>query len=274
MGRNRLSALVGAAFLLPLSAGAWAADLPEIPPPAYQPPPVQIGGSWYLRGDIGMTNQAVGSLYNMLYDSPTSTVTNVSKNFESSPLFGLGIGYQYNDHLRFDVTGEFRGNATFHGLDVYHDTAADPEDGTDEYTAVKSEWTFLANAYWDLGTWHQVTPFVGAGVGASLNTIKGFTDVNTPTGGVAYAADHSKWSLAWQLTAGLSYQVTPNMTLEAAYRYLDLGSAASGDIVPYIGPNNYNNPMEFRHLTSQDFKIGFRYAFGAPAYYGPAVVKY
>ena len=109
-----------------------------------------------------------------------TTVTNISKNFESSPLFGLGIGYRHNDHLRFDLTGEFRGNATFHGLDVYTTPPARP-DGTDEYTAVKTEWTFLANAYWDIGTWHSVTPFVGGGIGASLNTIKGFTDVNTVT---------------------------------------------------------------------------------------------
>ena len=270
MGRTRLSALVGAAFLLPLSAGAWAADLPEIPPP-YQPP-VEVGHSWYLRGDIGMTNQAVGSLYNVLDDVAGTTVTNISKNFESSPLWGLGIGYKHSDHLRFDLTGEFRGNATFHGVDHYTNTV--PQTGTDEYTAVKSEWTFLANAYWDIGTWHSITPFVGGGVGASYNTIKGFTDVNTTTAGVAYGADHSQWSFAWQLTAGLAYQATPNLTIEAAYRYIDLGSAASGDIIAYDGTNTVYNPMEFRHLTSQDFKVGLRYAFDTPQYYGPAVVKY
>ena len=105
MGRTRLAALVGAAFLLPLSAGAWAADLPEIPPP--YTPPVEIGHSWYLRGDIGMTNQSVGSLYNVLYDSATTTVTNISKDFESSPLWSLGIGWRHSDHLRFDLTGEY-----------------------------------------------------------------------------------------------------------------------------------------------------------------------
>jgi opacity protein-like surface antigen len=273
MGRYSLAALVGAAFLLPLSAGAWAADLPEIPP-AYSPP-VEVGGSWYLRGDIGMTNQAVGSLYNALYDVSTTSVDNISKNFESSPLFGLGIGYRHNDHLRFDLTGEFRGNATFHGLDVYTDSSTDPATlGTDEYTAVKTEWTFLANAYWDIGTWHGITPFIGAGIGPSYNTIKGFTDVNTVTNGVAYGAEHSQWSLAWQLTAGLSYQATPNLTVEAAYRYIDLGSAASGDIIAYDGTNDVYNPMEFRHLTSQDFKVGLRYAFDVPQDYGPAVVKY
>ena len=266
MGRTRLAALVGAAFLLPLSAGALAADLPEIPPP-YTPPPVEVGHSWYLRGDIGMTNQDVGSLYNVLYDSSATPVTNVFKNFESSPLVSLGIGYRHSDHLRFDLTGEFRGNATFHGLDNY-------VTGTDEYTAVKSEWTFLANAYWDIGTWHGITPFVGGGIGASLNTIKGFTDINTPTGGVAYGADNSQWNFAWQLTAGLSYQATPNLTVEAAYRYIDLGGASSGDLVAYTGANSVYNPMEFHHLTSQDFKVGLRYSFDVPQSYGPAVVKY
>ncbi len=269
MGRYRLRALVGAAFLLPLSAGAWAADLPEIPPP-YQPQ-VEVGKTWYLRGDIGMTNYSVGSLYNVLYDSSGTTVDNISKNFESSPLFSLGVGFKHSDHLRFDVTGEFRGNGTFHGLDIYHYGGTS---GTDEYTGVLSSWAVMANAYWDIGTWHGVTPFFGGGLGGALNTMKGFTDVNTTTNGVAYGAKHAQWSLAWQLSAGLAYQITPEMTLEAAYRYMDLGSASSGDLVAYDGTNTVNNPMEFRHLTSQDFKIGFRYAFGAPSYSGPAVVKY
>ncbi len=119
-----------------------------------------------------------------------------------------------------------------------------------------------------------MTPFVGGGIGASLNTIKGFTDVNTPTGGVAYGADHSQWNFAWQLTAGLAYQATPNLTVEAAYRYIDLGAASSGDLVTYQGANGTFNPMEFRHLTSQDFKVGLRYSFDTPRSYGPAVVKY
>ncbi len=269
MGRTRLTALVGAAFVLPLSAGAWAADLPEIPP--YQQPQVEVGKTWYLRGDIGMTNYSVDSLYNVLYDSEGTTIDNVSKNFESSPLFSLGVGFRHSDHLRFDVTGEFRGNGTFHGLDVYH---YDGGSGTDEYTAVLSSWAFMANAYWDIGTWHGVTPFVGGGVGTSLNTLKGFTDVNTTTNGVAYGADFSQWSLAWQLTAGMAFQVSPNVTFEAAYRYINLGNAQSGDLVAYDGTNSVDNPMEFHNLTSQDFKVGLRYAFGAPDYAGPVMAKY
>ncbi|MEJ0097333.1 MAG: outer membrane beta-barrel protein [Bauldia sp.] len=106
-------------------------------------------------------------------------MTNVSKDFDSSPFVGIGIGYKFNDHFRADLTGEYRAGASFHGLDIYDNVDAIPEVGTDEYTAKKTEWTFLANAYWDLGTWRGITPFVGAGIGVSDNTISGFTDVNT-----------------------------------------------------------------------------------------------
>ncbi len=268
MGRSKFYALAGAAFIVLPSAAAFAADIPDIPAPKH------FAGGWYLRGDIGFSNQQVGSLFNILYED-ADTVTNVDKGFDSAPLGGIGIGLQLNDHLRVDVTGEYRAGASFHGLDLYTDADADPTEGTDDYTAVKTEWTFLANAYWDIGTFHGFTPFVGAGIGASYNTISDFRDVNVPAAGVAYADSASKWNLAWALYAGVGYQVTPNLTIEAAYRYINLGDAQSGDIVPYTGPNAVNNPMEFRDLTSHDFKVGFRWAFDAPqqSYY-PPVVKY
>src|ERR1700731_1085051 len=51
----------GAASLL--SSTAFAADMAIAPPPQYYaPPPVEDFGGWYLRGDIGMTNQSVKSL--------------------------------------------------------------------------------------------------------------------------------------------------------------------------------------------------------------------
>ena len=52
----------GAASLI--SSMAFAADMPiAAPPPMYAPPapPADFGG-WYLRGDIGMTNQSAKSI--------------------------------------------------------------------------------------------------------------------------------------------------------------------------------------------------------------------
>ena len=60
----------GAASLL--SSTAFAADLP-IMAPAYAPPLVEDFGGWYLRGDIGFSNQSVSRLNNVLDAGNTSS---------------------------------------------------------------------------------------------------------------------------------------------------------------------------------------------------------
>lgn len=251
---------------LTATPAARAADL-AIPAPVVLP---EIGG-WYLRGDIGFSNQNVGSLFNVNY-SGFDSVTNINKDFDAAPLFGIGIGYEFNNWLRVDVTGEYRGKANFHGMDV----GAIPGGGfaDDRYTASKSELTFMLNGYVDLGTWWNITPFIGAGVGTSRNTISNFGDfsvcVNSLScagngGSDAFANAASTWSFAWALHAGLAYQVTPNLAIELAYRYIDLGNAKSGDLVAFDGTNNFYNPMEFHHLTSNDVKLGVRWLLLPPA---------
>ena len=237
-------------------------------------PAVDFSG-WYLRGDIGFSNQNVGSLFNVNYANFDS-VSNIDKGFDAAPFFGLGIGYTVNNWLRFDVTGEYRGAANFHGLDV----GALPAGGfaDDRYTGSKSEWTFLFNGYVDLGTWWNITPFIGAGVGFSRNTISNFGDISVclnsldcagSGGSDAFGGTASKWNFAWALHAGLAYQVYRNVTLELAYRYIDLGNAESGNLIAFDGTNNIVNPMEFHHLTSQDVKLGVRFNFGGYDYAPP-----
>ncbi len=82
-------ALAGATALALVPAAARGADMP-VPPPMFREP-VEDYGAWYLRGDIGITNQRVKKLDSPAFDS---TVTVLEKGFESAGLFGLGIGYQ------------------------------------------------------------------------------------------------------------------------------------------------------------------------------------
>jgi opacity protein-like surface antigen len=253
----RVLALAGATVLS--ATASQGADL-MVPPPI--PQPVEAFGGWYLRGDIGMTNQLVDDLQNVLFPG-TPRLAMRDKNFESGMLFGIGAGFQWNNWLRTDVTGEYRGEVTFHGFDTWHD-------GTsrrfNNYTATKSEWLWLANAYFDLGTWWQVTPFVGGGVGMANVIIHSFRDAGTtalagsPT--MAFAPAASTWNFAWALHAGLAFQATPNFTVELAYRYVNLGNGQSGDIVAFDGTNFFNNPMEFRNLSSHDVRLGVRWTFG------------
>lgn len=231
---------------------ALAADLPE-PIPV----PQDVLSGWYLRGDIGYSNQRVDSLYNVLYENYTS-VNTVYKDFDGAPFLVAGIGYRWNNWIRTDVTGEYRSKSDFDGLDI----------GTgpgfiipNNYTAKKSEWVALVNGYVDLGSWHGISPFVGAGVGAANVKISNFTDVGVTVDSVAYGADVDQWNFAWALYAGVGWDVTPAFTVELAYRYLDLGDAESGDLIGFDGTNMVNNPMEFNDITSHDLKLGMRYTF-------------
>ena len=264
----------GAATLL--SQAAFAADMAIAPPPAYAPAVVEDFGGWYLRGDIGFSNQRVGRLNNALDANNTSSVQTL--NFNTAGIFGLGVGYKVNNWFRADVTGEYRGNSQFFGTD--RNTFVGGV-GTDTYHATKNEWVVLANAYVDLGTWWCITPFIGAGVGGARVAINGFTDQGivsnpTPPGpalpGLAFGDSVAKWNFAWAAHAGLAYKVTPSFTVELAYRYLDMGNGLTGDLRTFDGTNAINNPTTFKNITSHDLKLGVRWDLTSPQVYAPPLV--
>lgn len=261
----------GAATLI--SSMAFAADMPIAPPPMYAPPPADFGG-WYLRGDIGMTNQSVKSI-----DSATAQVFPTGTNglgFDSSPLFDVGVGYQFNNWFRADLTGQWRGKANLHGSNNVFLGVNDVE--ADNYSGSKSELVFMANAYVDLGTWWCVTPFIGAGVGTSYNRISGFRDdgVRYTNGvlsnSVTYFADNGKWNFAWAAHAGLAYKVTPSFTVELAYSFMNLGDAAPGNYMAFDNSISGPSTIKLKDITSQDLKLGVRWNFDTPPAYAPPLV--
>jgi opacity protein-like surface antigen len=244
---------------------AQAADMPGLPP--VYPPPIEEyapAGGWYLRGDIGMTNQRFKGLHQRLYDVPGTSVEPVGMGWDSSTFVGLGVGYKFNDWFRADLTGEYRGKANFHGSD---NVTFNGGRGVDNYSGSKSEWVALANAYVDIGTWWCVTPYIGAGIGAAQVNIIGFRDdgFNNLGTSVAYAADASKTNFAWALHAGLSYKVTQSMSIDFGYRYLDMGNGTTGATRAFDGSFVNGGPFTFKNITSNDFKLGIRWMLEPPS---------
>jgi len=255
----------GAASLL--SSAAFAADLPIMSPPQqqyYAPPPQDFGG-WYLRGDIGVTNTSANTMLSPLDPSPATANTQRIGSFTGGTSYGVGVGYQFNNWFRADVTGEYRSNVNFSGNNFYQYFAGAPFNNLgDTYNAGYSSWVGLVNAYADLGTWWCLTPFVGAGVGGAYNKTTGISDSATFPGGAGaslYQADGAgKFNLAWALYAGVAYKVTNNFTVELAYRYLDLGTASFGEGHFFDGTSPGQSTLYFnRNLTSQDIKLGVRW---------------
>ena len=263
MNTNRSSYLLGAALgsalELALCVPGNAADIYEgglkggydVPPP----PPSDRG--FYFKGYIGQANPDVGGLWTE--DFPGGGFNVHHKDIKSSPLFGLGIGWQRNHWLRFDLTGEYRGDATFLGQDTYSTFGP----GANEYTADIKSWMGLANAYIDMGNWCGFTPFIGAGIGFATISVEGMRDdgITAPSlPSVAYGVDKTSTNFAYAFYAGTSFDVTQQITLDLTYRWANLGSASSGRVTTFDGAAS-NSGVFIQDITSNDVMLGMRYKF-------------
>ena len=109
----------GAASLL--SSAALAADMPA-PPPYYAPPPVEDFGGWYLRGDIGFSNQHVKNIAMIAWESfGEGWVTDVVKQLKLKDVTKLTAGYgEIPDLTKADPASDivFTWNGTTSGVRV------------------------------------------------------------------------------------------------------------------------------------------------------------
>jgi opacity protein-like surface antigen len=246
-----------------LAAGAaHAADYsqpiyvsPQQQPVYVQPPPVIESpiGDWYLRGFVGVGKNGTPSLD---YLPAPGNVGNGfvfdQHSIADTTFIGLGVGYEWNNWLRFDVTGEYRGKTQVNARGVY-----DPVLGTgDAYQGYIKSWVLLANGFVDLGTWNCFTPFVGAGIGGAYNQLANFVDMGIGTTGAGFGRNTSEWHMAYALYAGIGYAVSKNLKVDFTYRYLNYGSIT--DTVDCIG-GCVADSYKFGNLHSHDFMIGLRW---------------
>jgi opacity protein-like surface antigen len=165
------SLLLVSAIALPLSISANAADMD---PPADVPADVPASDSGlYLRGDAA---------WSFLEWSGGSDDNNFG--------IGGGIGYQFNDMFRTDMTLDYAGNY-------------DVGPGADLSTT-----TLLGNAYLDIANDSMFTPYVGAGVGYGWVNGKG--------------AQPDDDGIAAGLAAGVAVDLTNNLAVDVGYRYRNI----------------------------------------------------
>jgi len=183
--------------------GALAADYLKFPveaAPDYISKPVELGSGWYLRGDLGVSNDRGPQL--------VAEVPDIRKNRWA---IDIGAGYKFNNWLRTDATITFNKghDLTGRGFTVTCPYKADGVtkklDGTllgylwddvhDTCSPLnKSELRktdMMLNAYVDLGSWKGLSPFVGVGAGVSMLKSSASLNYYKTSDGSIYGADLS-----------------------------------------------------------------------------------
>jgi opacity protein-like surface antigen len=261
-----------------VTTAAWSADMtlaPPLPQPQYQPPPMMYQppppvaapvGGWYLRGDVGVGIQNFStfdhSQTNSAFIWPASW-TIVQKDVQDTTIFGGGVGYVINNWLRVDATAEYRTKAIFKATGSYTNFCAGGGVCFDVTEGNHSASVFMINAYLDLGTWWCLTPYVGGGVGGAYNRITGVLDngINSDgTVGFGFTGiDSSKFDAAWNVQAGLTYNVTDTFKVDFSWRYLHLGSPETSEVFCQNTPACPGAMYTLTNMNSQDFRIGLRW---------------
>lgn len=166
--KNLKLVLLAGVVSLPFVVSAHAADNN-----AYVPDEASTMTGFYLRGDVGadyLTSPAPANVWGVVG--------------------GGGIGYQFNDNFRADVTGSWNTN---------YNVAP----GATLNTAA-----VMGNIYYDWKNDSPITPYIGVGAGYGWVNRAG---LGVNDSGVALAA-----------TVGASLDMTSNIALDVGYHFRDI----------------------------------------------------
>lgn len=234
---TRLALAASALTMISISVAA-AADLgPAVIDPEPVPEPPAALGGWYLRGDISYDFETKGTLF-VTTSACSSCDTFIDTDFDDAWNIGVGLGYTFNDWFRADITGDIRTPA--HWEDADTDVAIS---------------TIMLNGYATLGSFSGISPYVGAGLGgAHVN----WSSITVPLiGPVGVYTNDPLWRFAYALMAGVSFDVTENLAIDAGYRF----TAIDDGRMVYDDPA-FPGLVDYMDMQLHEFRIGARYTFG------------
>lgn len=281
--------IISTCSFLAIAGSAAAADL-DSPIFQHQAPevvPVEIGNSWYLRGDIGYNFN--GRINN---ESTSNAGVVIDNDYQNGIAYSAGVGYQYNNYLRFDATverifaTEFQETTPVAARSICNGTALIEADSSiaprslDCYnrdTVSYNALSVMANAYVDLGTYVGFTPYIGGGLGVArvrwnettnqtlcfTGTVAGEArycggsgaQANTYQENTGTVNEGSDMRLAYSLMAGVGYKVSKNVKLDLGYKYTAVGDA---DGVTHT--NTLGSDLAKNGFSAHQVRAGFRYS--------------
>ncbi|MEI2299504.1 outer membrane protein [Ensifer sp. MJa1] len=256
--------LSGVVAILLSGTAAFAADVYQPPveaPVVEQPVEVLQTSGWYLRGDVGYAwNNLRGANY--YQGGPGGTITEFeTADIDDSWVIGGGVGYQFNNYLRADVTVDYWGNGDFNGSTLGNCGSFPGPCRSSDVSSV-SAWSVMANAYVDIGTYGAFTPYVGAGIGATHVKWDGLRNTSCEIanpGNCDPTTDHDgedDWRFTYALMAGTAIDLTCNLKADIGYRFRQVDD---GDMFAFA---NGGGPGFDDGFYIHEARAGLRYSFG------------
>jgi outer membrane protein OmpA-like peptidoglycan-associated protein len=256
------SALIGGALLVATAGSSFAQDMMSWVPYGV-----------YVRGDFGgaFGNNVTFRDNNSAAANTTIGNNSISAHGGNSVIFGAGIGYRVNPWFRGDFTLDYMPS-----LNVNRTTAGSSNSNT--VSANLNSLVGMANGYLDFNSFlpnffGSVEPYIDGGIGFANNNLG---TVTNSTGGTAGTlSGSSQTNFAWGAGAGVNFPLTQQLSLDVAYKYLDLGSLKSGNVSTNgfaVGNSGAVTGIKSNDLTVNTVTVGLRWTFGAPMAPPPAPV--
>jgi opacity protein-like surface antigen len=104
----------------------------------------------------------------------------------------------------------------------------------------------MFNGYYDIKTSSSVTPYLGAGIGFASVSIKDLKIDGTKV------ADDDDIVFAYQIGAGIVFDINPNTKLDLGYKYFATTDPSYSDVEGF--------PFDYQY-SSHNLTVGLRFSF-------------
>jgi opacity protein-like surface antigen len=268
-----LALLAGAGTALPAAAGGDFYD-PGLrgslnpygvatPVPAPIPVPV-YEAAWYLRadfaasfgGDPGITTAGTPYGTGTALQTIGLNAAWLSESFEPGFTGGVGVGYVWGPAFRTDFTVDIHSisQAKYNGTQSYFDGAAVQTLAVQDKTSFMST-ILLLNAYYDIRTGTPFTPYIGGGLGFTVNDAS--RHISASQAGVTTNASGSTTDVQFAAAAmvGVNWELSSFTSIDVNYRYLYIGGSGTDVTV-----NGVNSSVDVGSINDHQIRAGFRFS--------------
>jgi opacity protein-like surface antigen len=239
MGKKQILMAVAAGAMVLGMASAQAADLEPVAAPA----------EWYvsLFGGVSWLDD-VKTDYEF-DDTPGTYHADIDTDVGF--IIGGAIGTHLTDDLRVEVEVAYSEN----DVDQIHYDS--PVDGSTNYDAHGKFGilTFMANFWYDVPLSEDLKPYIGGGAGVAIvDGDVGYDDFED----YDPIFDNSEVAFAFQVGAGLRWQVWENVTLDVGYRLRGIdGPEFDSEVTDDPGTSDYDADWMWSHNIIAGISFGF-----------------